>query len=279
MTVPDGSVFTPGSSFTKIWRLKNNGTCTWKTTYRVVLVSGDVLGGQNLMPLPVEVAPGQSIDLAMNFAAPLIEGDYRGNWQIRNDKGEIFGTTNTANKPFWVSIKVKAPSLSGTIYDFAANACSAQWFTGAGTLTCPGVDKDSNGFVLKQTTAKLEDGTSLTRPSLLTVPQNSFNSYIRAVYPSVKVQKGDHFRTIVNCEGGASSCGVLFRVDYQLANGIVHDFWAFGEQYDGKYFTVDLDLSSLAGQDVKFVLSVLSLGPASGDRALWVEPRIVHNSP
>ena len=226
------------------------------------------------MPLPVEVAPGQSIDLAMNFTAPLIEGDYRGNWQIRNEKGVVFGTTATNNKPFWVSIKVKAPSLSGTVYDFTANACSAQWFTGAGTLNCPGVDKDANGFILKQTTVKLEDGTSLTRPGLLTVPQDSFNSYIRAVYPSVKVQKGDHFQTIVNCEGGAASCGVLFRVDYQLADGIVHDFWAFGEQYDGKTFTVDLDLSSLAGQDVKFVLSVLSLGPASGDRALWVEPRI-----
>jgi len=227
------------------------------------------------MPLPGEVAPNQTIDLVMNFTAPLIEGDYRGNWQIRNDKGEIFGTTSTANKPFWVAIKVKSPPLSGTVYDFTANACSAQWFTGAGTLNCPGVDKDPNGFVLKQTTSKLEDGTSLTRPSLLTVPQDSFNSYIRAVYPSFKVQQGDRFQAIVNCEGGAASCGVLFRVDYQLADGIVHDFWAFGEQYDGQYFTADLDLSPLAGQDVKFVLTILSLGPASGDRALWVEPRIV----
>ena len=40
-------------------------------------------------------------------------------------------------------------------------------------------------------------------------------------------------------------------------------------------FTVDLDLSPLAGQDVKFVLTVLSLGDASNDRALWVQPRIV----
>jgi hypothetical protein len=277
VTVPDGSVFAPGSSFTKVWRLKNSGTCTWRTTYRVVLVSGDVMGGQNLMPLPVEVAPGQTIDLTMNFTAPLIERDYRGNWQIRNDKGEIFGTTSTANKPFWVSIKVKTLPLTGTVYDFVANTCSAQWFSGAGILNCPGVDKDKNGFVLKQSISKLEDGTSLTRPSLLTVPQDSFNGFIRAVYPSFKVQNGDRFQAIVNCEGGATSCGVLFRVDYQLSDGIIRDFWAFGEQYDGKYFTVDLDLSPLAGQDVKFVLTVLSLGPASGDRALWVEPRIVRN--
>ena len=66
-------------------------------------------------------------------------------------------------------------------------------------------------------------------------------------------------------------------MDYQLPDGIVRDFWAFGEQYEGSYFTVDLDLSPLAGQDVRFVLTVLSLGPASGDRALWVEPRIARN--
>ena len=63
-------------------------------------------------------------------------------------------------------------------------------------------------------------------------------------------------------------------LDLNVADGIVRDFWAFGEQYDGKYFSVDLDLSPLAGQDVKFVITVLSLGDASGDRALWVQPRI-----
>jgi len=279
VTVPDNSVFAPGSSFTKVWRLRNAGTCTWTTTYRVVLVSGDLMRGQNLMPLPNEVAPGQTIDLAMNFTAPLIQGSYRGNWQIRNERGEVFGTTSTANRPFWVSIVVNTPALTGTAYDFVANACSAQWFSGTGVLRCPGINNDANGFVLKQSSSRLEDGNLLIRPSLLTVPQNTFNGYIRGVYPSFKVQNGDHFQAIVSCEGNATSCGVLFRFDYQLADGLVRDFWAFGERYEGQYFTADLDLSPLAGQDVRFVLTILSLGPASGDRALWVEPRIVRSGP
>jgi len=237
------------------------------------------MGGRNLMPLPSEVAPGQTIDLAMSFTAPLIEGNYRGNWMIRNDKGEPFGATSTANRPFWVAITVKAPALTGTAYDLVANACSAQWFSGAGALRCPGTNNDPNGFVLKQTSSRLEDGTLLPRPSLLTVPQNILNGYIRAVYPSIKVQNGDHFQTIVSCEGNARSCGVLFRLDYQLSDGLVRDFWAFGEQYEGQYFTADLDLSPLAGQDVRFVLTILSLGSASGDRALWVEPRIIRSAP
>jgi Ig-like domain from next to BRCA1 gene len=277
LTVPDNSIFAPGSSFTKVWRLKNAGTCAWKTSYRVVLVSGDLLGGQNLMPLPTEVDPGQTIDLAMNFTAPLLEGSYRGNWQIRNDKGEIFGTTATANRPVWVSIQVKVPPPSGTVYDFVSNVCSAQWFTGAGRLNCPGKNNDINGFVLKQSTSKLEDGTTILKPSLLTVPQNTYNGYIQGFYPSFKVQNGDHFQVTVNCESGATSCGVLFRVDYRLTAGLTRNFWGFGEQYEGRTFTADLDLSPLAGQDVRFVLSILSLGPASGDRALWVEPRIVRS--
>jgi hypothetical protein len=127
---------------------------------------------------------------------------------------------------------------------------------------------------------RLENGTTTLRPSLLTAPQNIQNGYIRSAYPSFKVQTGDRFQAIVNCERGATSCGVLFRVDYQLATGgLVRDFWAFGERYEGTTFTVDLDLSPLAGQDVRFVLSVLSLGDATGDRALWVEPRIVRTIP
>ena len=236
------------------------------------------MGGNNLMPLPFEVAPGETIDLPMNFTAPIFEGSYRGNWQIRNDKGEIFGTMATANRPFWVDIKVKAPAVSGTVYDFVSNACSAQWASGAGTLICPGTNKDVNGFVLKQTSAKMEDGSVRTAPSLLTVPQNVSNGYIRAVYPSFQVQAGDRLRTIVNCEYGAASCGVLFRVDYQLADGIIRDFWAFGEMYEGNYFAADLDLTPLAGKNVKFVLTVLSLGSPVDDRALWVEPRIVRTA-
>jgi hypothetical protein len=275
ITVPDKSVFTPGSQFTKVWRLKNVGTCTWTRNYRLVLINGDLMNGITNLPLPAEVSPGQSIDLTMNFTAPIFEGSYRGNWLIRNEKGQLFGTTLTANRPFWVDIQVKSPPLTGTVYDFVANACSAQWFSGSGILPCPGKDKDPNGFVLKQSSAKLEDGTTTFGPSLLTAPQNIENGYIRAVYPSFKVKSGDHLRVIVNCEGGATSCGVLYRVDYQLSDGLIRELWAFGEFYDGKYFAEDLDLTLLAGKDVKFVLTILSLGDASHDRALWVQPRIV----
>ena len=235
------------------------------------------MSGQNLMPLPAEVAPGQTVDLSMKFTAPTVEGTYQGNWQIRNDKGEVFGTTATANRPFPLLIRVQASPLMGTVYDFVANACSAQWSSGAGTLSCQGANFHRNGYILRQSLAKPENGAVVLKPSLLTVPQNALHGYIRALYPSFRVQKGDRFQATVSCEVGATSCGVLFRLDYQLADRRVRELWAVEEHYEGNTSTVDIDLSSLAGQDVNFVLTVLSLGPASDNRALWVEPRIVRS--
>jgi hypothetical protein len=279
LNIPSNSVFVPGSSFTKVWRLKNIGTCTWKTTYRLVLVGGDLLGGQNLMPLPREVAPGETIDLTMKFKAPLVPGTYRGNWQIRNDKGEIFGKTVYANRPFSVAIRVETPGLPETAYDFALNACSAQWMSGTGNIKCPGVGTNANGFILRQPTTRLEDGSALFQPSFLSAPQNVFNGYISGVYPSFEVRQGDRLQGIIQCEYQATSCKVMFRVDYQLADATIHDFWEMNEQYDAKYSNVDIDLGPLAGKDVRFVLTVLSVGQAAGDRAVWVDPRIVRSAP
>lgn len=218
------------------------------------------------------------VDLAVGLIAPLEPGRYRGNWMLKNPAGQLFGITPTANQPFWADVTVAGLPQQDEVYDFVENACTAQWFTGKGSLPCPGTDGDQSGFVLKLKDPPLEDGTAFTGPGLLTFPENVFNGYVRGVYPSFKVLKGDHFRAIVNCQRNAPSCWVLFRLDYQIGSGLIRDFWAFGEHYDGQSFTVDLDLSSLAGQDVKFVFSVLSLGPASGDRAVWLEPRIIRTT-
>ena len=57
LTVPDGAAFAPGATFTKTWRLKNSGTCTWSTSYNLVWVGGDPLGAPLSVKLPVDVPP------------------------------------------------------------------------------------------------------------------------------------------------------------------------------------------------------------------------------
>ena len=39
VSVPDGTMFAPNTAFSKTWRLKNVGTCTWTTGYSVVFAA------------------------------------------------------------------------------------------------------------------------------------------------------------------------------------------------------------------------------------------------
>jgi len=291
VTVPDGTVFAPGATFKKTWRLKNVGACAWTTGYSLAFSSGEKMGGPTTAPFPTSVAPGQTVDLTVNLTAPSVGGTYRGNWMLMNASNVLFGIGTNASSPFWVEIKVSGPTATpgtptitptgptptqpaGTAYDFVANMCSAKWVSGAGVLPCPGTDGDAKGFVLRIDNPQLETGAYDPRPGLLTHPQVTTNGYIQGTYPAFRVQAGDHFQSIVNCQYGATSCYVVFRLDYQIGDATPKTFWTFGEKYEGQYYQVDKDLSSLAGQDVKFILTVMAGAYATGDRALWVAPRI-----
>ncbi len=123
----------------------------------------------------------------------------------------------------------------------------------------------------------LENGTTDTRPGLVTFPQNVLNGYIQGIYPTYTVQSGDHFQATINCQFGATECFVIFRVDAEMAGGVTQNIATFAERYDGLYNPVDFDLSSLAGKSVNWILTVQANGSPTGDRALWVAPRIVHS--
>ncbi len=303
VTVPDGTAFAPNFAFSKTWRLKNVGTCTW-TNYSIMFDSGEKMAGPDSAVIPVSVAPGQTVDITIPLTSPNVAGTYRGYWKLKGNNGAPFGIGSAGTKSFWVEIKVSgtgivpttpttpgtpvtpttpvavtpATPMPGTSYDFVSNVCTAKWYSGAGELPCPGTDGDAKGFVLITNPSKLETGTTDNRTGLLTFPQNVNNGYIQGIYPAYKVKAGDKFRTIVNCENGATSCYVVFRLDYSVSgSSTIQTFWAFVERYEGQYYTADIDLTPLAGQDIKFILTVLSTGSPAGDRALWVAP-IIYNS-
>jgi hypothetical protein len=159
--------------------------------------------------------------------------------------------------------------------DLVRQACEAQWQANDGVLACPGQDGDPRGAISVLSVSTLEDGSTLSQPTLLTVPALVQDGYILGLFPQYQVQAGDRFQALVGCEHNAQQCSVLFRVSYLDASGAALDLWTLGEFYDGQYFDLDLDLSELAGQQIRLVLSVNDLGSSVGDRALWVAPRIV----
>jgi len=272
VTYPDGSLVARNSTFVKIWRIKNIGSCTWNTSYSVVFTSGDSLSGPSSVQIAGSVTPGQYIEIPVTLTAPGKDGSYQGFWKLRNAAGALFGLGNQADTSFWVNIQVKGPSFIA--YEFASHFCDADWSNGSDTLPCPGNQDSPKGFAVKLDQPKMEDGSKKDEPGLLTVPQDSNNGLISGQFPAFSVQAGDRFRTIVNCQYGGTHCDVVFRLDYRN-NGVVTTLASWHEVYEGKIYPVDLDLSSLAGQTVKFILVVSANGSNNQDYAIWLNPYII----
>ncbi len=279
VTIPDGTTLAPGATFVKTWRLQNAGSCTWTTSYAVVFTGGDQMGSPAVISMPSSVAPGATVDISVNLTAPSSNGHFRGNYELRNASGGLFGI-GAGNFLFWVDIFVNGSATSGTTYDFVANSCSATWSSGAGALPCPGTDGDSRGFVLNVAAPQLENGSVSTTPGLVINPQQVTGGFIQGYYPAYTVQPGDHFQSIINCAFNAPNCYVNFRLNYQIGGGAVQTLWSFNERYEGLFYPANIDLSSLAGQSVNFILYVADVsghGTPSGDRAEWVGAKITGN--
>ncbi len=278
VSVPDGTSFSGGTAFTKTWRLKNNGTCTWTTGYSLVFASGEKMGGPESVPLTTTVAPGQSVDISVNLTAPAAGGSYRGFWQLKNASGAVFGIGTTANKPFWVDIKVLKPFV--TAFDFTADYCTvATWHYNGGPIPCPATrDRDKiYGYVEKYDNPTLEDGTAAGKPGLLYVMEEGYSKFIQGVYPQMDIFPGDHFQATIGCEGGAVNCYVNYRLELMnpTTKGLT-TIWSAYEKYDGRYVNIDIDLTKYAWKSKdQLVLSMYSYGTGKGDRALWVAPRLV----
>lgn len=102
LTIPDGTVFSPGAIFTKSWRVQNNGTCQWDNA-SLVFVSGTQMAAGGAFPVPT-TPPGGTADLTVPMTAPANYGSYQSIWRIRNSSGQFFGTNLT------VVINVPSPA-------------------------------------------------------------------------------------------------------------------------------------------------------------------------
>lgn len=91
VTIPDNTQMTAGQSFTKTWRVQNNGSCAWAPGFRFSLVAGDAMSGQTLT-LSQPVAAGATTELSIPMTVPGGKtGTIRGDWRMADDKGVFFG--------------------------------------------------------------------------------------------------------------------------------------------------------------------------------------------
>lgn len=82
VTVIDGMVILPGTTFTKTWRIKNSGSCKWDANFAMIQVGGDTMSEQTRFPLTRITYPGQEVDVSVTLTAPTTNGKYASQWRL-----------------------------------------------------------------------------------------------------------------------------------------------------------------------------------------------------
>jgi hypothetical protein len=282
VTIPDNTKMAKGHDFTKTWRIRNTGTCTWNEDYTVVFSSGTNLAAKSSYALPEDVSPGENVDISIPMEAPDKNGKFQSNWEISSDKSVEFGvggSGGSAGVPIFVIIQVGSQTSGGgsgdVKYDFADEACDADWSSDTkNNLPCPGTNSGSDGYMMVLQDPDLETRQE-NEPAIWMHPSHGGGGYIRGEYPKYAVKDDDHFVAAVGCLDGNPNCRVTLTLSYIRNNGTEHVLGTWDEKTDGLIRSVDVDLSSLAGQTVKFVLTVES-GNSNYNQAnaFWFVPVI-----
>ena len=113
---PDRAVFKPDTQFTKTWTIRNDGTCTWDPSYKLIFWSGDILGGATYYNLPETVPPGDDIPISVLLVSPSAEGFYTGYWRLQTPWNAVFGV-GQYSQAFYASIQVdkRPPQEAGIL--------------------------------------------------------------------------------------------------------------------------------------------------------------------
>ncbi len=239
VTIPDGTVFAPGTTFTKTWRLKNVGTCTWTTSYSLVFDSGEQMGGAASVLLTSQVKPGQSSDISVDLTAPNAAGTYRGNWKLADDKGTRFGLGANADKPWWVEIKVSG-GATATPSPTPTGPTPTPSNTPTPTVTsAPGACTDKVKFI---SDVNVPDGTVMTAGKTFTKTwriQNigtcTWTTKYALVFESGNQMSGAGSSTLSAQVTPGQSVDISIALTAPSANGTYRGNWMLANE-SGKHF-------------------------------------------
>ena len=78
------------SRFTKIWKIKNTGTCPWNRNFKFIFIGGDMFGAETTK-IPQAIDPGATIEISLDMQAPASSGIISSAWQLASDTDQLFG--------------------------------------------------------------------------------------------------------------------------------------------------------------------------------------------
>lgn len=92
ISLPDGTKVKPGEMLVKEWAIQNAGTVTW--TGRFLVPVSSTLGEKDLKRIEKvkvpDTKPGQKCLLKVPFKAPPTSGEYKVEFKMVDDKGNLF---------------------------------------------------------------------------------------------------------------------------------------------------------------------------------------------
>ncbi len=106
VTIPDNSHVKAGEAFTKTWRLKNTGTCSW-AGYTISYTSGERMNALPSLAIPL-TALGDTVELSVDLTAPEQDGAYATYFSLQSAGGELVAVG--AEKAVYVKVIVGAGS-------------------------------------------------------------------------------------------------------------------------------------------------------------------------
>lgn len=172
-------------------------------------------------------------------------------------------------------------------YRFADYAHMARWYTGAGALVMPVPESNVKGYAGVQSLG-LEDGKGYGS-TLVTIPQHVPDGWIKGVFGEfyadehgktqmayMEVFDMTKFTAMVGFSGDtapSSQAKFIFQVEGESSEIILSQ--SLTATNDGKLDLFEVDLSSLAGKHIAFILRVETTGSAENIRPAWVDPRVM----
>jgi len=142
VTFPDGTIVQPGTSFYKIWRVRNEGPTDWPLGCSLVTDGGDELCSPEAKVNVPPVEAGQETDIVVQLLAPQRNGRLVSYFRLQTADGVNFGHR------VWANIRV---------LEDEANALD--WQVVSGILKSEGSESASS-------TASLPSAVEVTSPPL-----------------------------------------------------------------------------------------------------------------
>jgi hypothetical protein len=248
VNVPDNWATSPNDHFTKTWRIRNIGSCTWTSGYTLVFDHGDQMSAPASQPITGStVTPGSTVDISVPLVSPGSAGTFQGWFRIHAPDSSIVVFDNSVNNWFWLKIITVAPTFTPTatlailvpffpldlIYlDNVLNQVSISAHSqGSALATCPahsivvggGFAGSANDMVIYtsyksgngwQVFAKNNSGGSqlLNSYAICLFNTSGATSVVSSVV-SIPAPSGNYGTTSVSCPGGTIMTGGGFKSD------------------------------------------------------------------